>query len=266
MKTVYYAVGGGLGHLARARRVLRELDIEGLIVTSCDGGDVRVTESDDMAVVIGSPDRLIVDTFPFGIRHELKLTAPRVDYVARRLKLREYALDCGGLPPLFHTTYVVEELEPEHEEWIRGNSANVLPLHLPPEGRRDPSTALRAGAGTTRGGATRGGTTRREWLIVHSGPAEEVYELIAYTQELMLRRNEQRRVLVATRADVSLPDGFERVQNADYESAERIISAAGFNVMLETEPWRGKHHIIPFPRRFDDQFARAARRKRPPCL
>jgi hypothetical protein len=32
--------------------------------------------------------------------------------------------------------------------------------------------------------------------------------------------------------------------------------------MLETEPYRDKHHAIPFARRFDDQFARAAARKR----
>ena len=46
-----------------------------------------------------------------------------------------------------------------------------------------------------------------------------------------------------------------------FAGAAKIISAAGFNVMLETEPYRGKHHAVPMPRRFDDQFARAARRR-----
>jgi len=32
--------------------------------------------------------------------------------------------------------------------------------------------------------------------------------------------------------------------------------------MLETEAWRDKHSVVPFPRKFDDQFLRAARRKR----
>jgi hypothetical protein len=95
---------------------------------------------------------------------------------------------------------------------------------------------------------------------VHSGPAEEVLELIAYTRELTTAR-----VLVATPCDVPMPDGFERVDAFPvshlYADAERIVSAAGFNVMLETEPWRDKHLVLPFPRRFDDQFARAARRR-----
>jgi len=253
MKTVYYAIGGGLGHLTRARRVLRALDLEAVIITSCLEADSFVSEDDDIPAMIAghAPDRLIMDTFPFGIRHELRHVAPRVDYVARRLRLREYALDCGGLPPLFHTTYVIEELEPEHLAWINAHSSSVVPLRLhPPEGRRDPSAPLRAGAGTTR-----------HWLVVHSGPAEEVRELVEYTRELMARKGESPRVLVATRSDIDLPPGFERVETLPYASAARIISAAGFNVMLETEPWRDKHHVVPFPRRFDDQFARAARRK-----
>jgi hypothetical protein len=80
------------------------------------------------------------------------------------------------------------------------------------------------------------------------------------------------RVLVATRCSLELPPGFERIDAYPvshlFASAGKIISAAGFNVMLETEPWRDKHHILPFARTFDDQFARAAARKRfaPPVV
>jgi hypothetical protein len=98
------------------------------------------------------------------------------------------------------------------------------------------------------------------WLIVHSGPAEEVLELIAYTRELTSSR-----VLVATPCDLPMSAGFARIDAFPvshlFADAERIVSAAGFNVMLETEPWRDKHIVLPFPRRFDDQFARAAKRK-----
>jgi hypothetical protein len=94
------------------------------------------------------------------------------------------------------------------------------------------------------------------WLIVHSGPPHEVEELIAYTRELTTMP-----VLVATPCDVAMPDGFTRIDafpaHPLFPFAERIVSAAGFNVMLETEPWREKHIVLPFPRRFDDQFARA---------
>jgi len=104
--------------------------------------------------------------------------------------------------------------------------------------------------------------TQHYTLIVHSGPTNEVHELVEYTREL--QPNEP--VLVATRCDIELPSGFEKLDTHHAEdyfpNATRIISAAGFNVMLETEPFRHKHHIIPFPRRFDDQFLRAARRRR----
>ncbi len=46
-----------------------------------------------------------------------------------------------------------------------------------------------------------------------------------------------------------------------FPAASRIISAAGFNVMLETEAWRAKHDVVPFARKFDDQYRRAARRR-----
>jgi predicted glycosyltransferase len=62
-----------------------------------------------------------------------------------------------------------------------------------------------------------------------------------------------------------LPDGFEatdEVPVADlYPRAARIISAAGFNVMCETAAWADKHHVVPFWRRFDDQYLRASRRR-----
>jgi hypothetical protein len=103
-------------------------------------------------------------------------------------------------------------------------------------------------------------------VIVHSGPEHEVQELVEYTQELLAFERSDARVLVATQCDVELPHGFERVGDDPasglFDGAARIVSAAGFNVMLETMPYRHKHHVVPFPRTFDDQFLRAARRKR----
>lgn len=44
-----------------------------------------------------------------------------------------------------------------------------------------------------------------------------------------------------------------------FESAERIFTACGFNVMKQTEHFRERHFFISFERRYDDQFKRAAR-------
>ncbi|HEX6098614.1 MAG TPA: hypothetical protein VF432_20020, partial [Thermoanaerobaculia bacterium] len=103
------------------------------------------------------------------------------------------------------------------------------------------------------------------WLIVHSGPEEEVRELVAYAEELLRVTPNPEKILVATRCPLDLPRGFEAIDAYPvlhlFPAAQKIISAAGFNIMSETEPYRDKHHPVPFPRPFDDQFARAAARR-----
>jgi len=42
----------------------------------------------------------------------------------------------------------------------------------------------------------------------------------------------------------------------------RVLTEDVFPVR-QTERWRGRHRVFPFPRRFDDQFARAARIREP---
>jgi hypothetical protein len=46
--------------------------------------------------------------------------------------------------------------------------------------------------------------------------------------------------------------------------ADRILTACGFNVMRQTAAYRQQHRFLPFPRRFDDQFLRAARHRHQP--
>ncbi len=264
---LYYAVGGGLGHLTRARRVLELLGLaDAAIVTASPyASDVRVTGGIPVIQVppqleqaaeehrtwmrgLGA-QRLIVDTFPGGIHGELCGLDLPMDYVARLLRWDEYRRAVPDPLPSFDTTWMVEELEPDHEAFVRDNSGRIVPLDLRPA-RIAPAAAPGAPF----------------WLIVHSGPEEEVHELIAYASELhALATNAPDRILVATRCNNPLPEGFEKIDAYPashlFPHAERIISAAGFNVMLETERWKEKHDIVPFSRRFDDQYRRAARRR-----
>lgn len=260
----YYAVGGGLGHLTRARRVLETLELRddvSIVTASPYARDPRVTggvrivevphhlehdvEAHRRWMAELDADRLIVDAFPGGIQGELCGLAVPMDLVARLLRWSEYRRVVPGELPRFETTYVIEELTPELDAFVCTHSTHVVPLGLGGKWAGEPV----ASPGDPY------------WLIVHSGPEEEVRELIAYTAELQ----PSARVLVATQCDVPLEDGFERVDaypaSALYPNAERIITAAGFNVMLETEPWRDKHAVVPFPRRFDDQYLRASRRR-----
>ena len=44
-----------------------------------------------------------------------------------------------------------------------------------------------------------------------------------------------------------------------YPTADRIVTGGGFNAVRQTEAWSDRHLVVPFERRFDDQFARARR-------
>ena len=257
-----YAIGGGAGHVTRARRVIEVLGIEAMILaTPADrraAGDVPLIEipcaldgdvNAHRSWLRAQPfERLLIDTFPCGIQGEVSGLDIPLDFIGRLLRVEEYRKAMHNAPwPRFETAYVVEEGAPE----VQAQRIMRLELGL------DPSNPSRSKA-SDGAQATKGDY----WLIVHSGPAEEVGELVEYAREL---RNGQT-VLVATPLDISMPEGFRRIDAFPaaplFAGAGRIISAAGFNVMLETEPWREKHLVVPFPRRFDDQFARAARRRR----
>jgi predicted glycosyltransferase len=236
-----YAIGGGAGHVTRARRVIDALGLRGnafILGTPSDpraAGDIPLVEipralEGDLAahrtwLRTIDCERMLVDVFPAGIQGELSGFDRRpLDFIARILRVDEYRKATNDAPwPKFGTAYVVEEGAPEVD------AGRVQPLNLAPP--QQPSNQA---------------TKQPYWLVVHSGPQSEIDELVAYAREL-------------TTAPIVVADTYPATDLMP--GAARIITAAGFNVMLETEPWREKHLFVPFPRRFDDQFARAARRR-----
>jgi hypothetical protein len=248
---VVYAPGGGLGHRVRAQRVIDALHIDARIIANDEiprelEGDVAAHRA--WIRTLGAK-RLIVDTFPCGIQGELSGLDVPMDFIARLLRWDEYQRVVGDVVwPRFETTFIVEKLTSEHERFVQTHSERIENLTLPvPVHAPAPAPGF------------------PYWLIVHSGPDAEVSELVEYTDELRKIEHSTAHVLVASPCRVELPASFERIDANPafplFANAERIISAAGFNVMLETEPYRDKHVVVPFPRRFDDQFARAARRR-----
>jgi len=231
----YYAVGGGLGHMTRARRVLDALGIDDAAIVASAKPDPRVTGRYPVVDSLSSlrPERIIVDAFPLGLFGELAGIDVPMDYVARLLRWDEYRRCVPGPLPRFGTMYVVEEITHEVE------SDRTVKLTLSMEDRHSCLSSSYS-------------------LVVHSGPEAEVRELIAYAEELQKIENDDGEIIVISQCGM----GLDIVPaSALFADAKRIISAAGFNVMLETEPYRDKHHVVPMPRRFDDQFARAARRR-----
>ena len=262
-----YALGGGLGHLTRARCVIGALGLDGqvsILSASRYARDPRVTGGVPvievprrlgrdragfrrwLAATLGevAPDELIVDSFPGGILGELcGMRLPTLRHVSRRLRWEAYARRLTGPLPRFASAHVVEPLSARLAEVLAACSRRVEPLELP------------------RGSAApRGLIDGRHWLVVHSGPEAEVIELAEHAAEL--RAGSCPIAVVSPRRPSHLPVGCQWLDIYPVEPylphAERIVTAAGFNLMHETAPLRDRHTFIPFPRPLDDQFGRAA--------
>jgi hypothetical protein len=267
-----YAYGDGLGHLTRVRAALHTLGLGGVPVTVLTGssfaGDPRVTggwtvlrapAGDGLAGWIAAaladlaPDELVVDAFPAGLKGELTAKAvpsgTRVTHLARLLRWDAYRPLLPADPPHFDRSYVLEPLAPEHDAYLRSVSREITPLELvePVE------TAAMSGPGA--------------WLVVHSGPDAEILELVAYARELAAFEGRSPPLtLVSPRRPAALPAEIAHLDVYPvwplFPSAERIITAAGFNAVRQLAPWRERHRMLPFPRTLDDQFTRAARTRR----
>jgi hypothetical protein len=264
-----YAMGGGLGHLARARRVIAALGEEAseyAILTAsplAKGPDIvrvprRLAHSrTEFAAWLKktlralAPSKVVVDAFPLGILGELAdpdvLPDVPACHVARILKWDAYRNACPGAPRKYEESFLVEEIDGPHREFLVAHSNRVSPLDLSPipESR------------------TRNPFKGPTWLIVHSGPAAEVHKLLDISYKRTKIENTSPQFVVVSPRALELPSGVTRMAHERawelFPHAERIVTGCGFNSMLETRPWRAKHLFLPFERRFDDQALRALR-------
>ncbi|MFC4910848.1 hypothetical protein [Actinomadura gamaensis] len=245
-----YARGAGLGHLTRVRAALRALGREDepvalvsgspFVQRGAPGWDV-VPSLDDVRA-----DEVWIDAFPAGINGELEIPdGRRVVHLARLLRWPVYEKLLPAVRPRFDVTYVCEPLAPAHEAFLRDVSDELKPLKLvDPPARCDVQVD--------------------GWLIVHSGPDDEIRELVGYALDMAAAEGASPTfTLIAPRRPDGLP--AQVVHHDVYPAwplgarAERIVTAGGFNAVRQFAPWRERHRIMPFPRRLDDQFARAAR-------
>ncbi|MGH3382059.1 MAG: hypothetical protein ACRDP6_45755 [Actinoallomurus sp.] len=269
---VCYANGGGLGHLTRIRAYLHTRPpgeepvtiltgspfaadprvIGGHRVRSAPPGLGREELDRWLGPVLAelNPAELVVDAFPAGLSGELSArvvpAGARVVHLARLLRWEAYRPLLPADPLRFTETVLVEPVTGEHEDYLRSMSATLTPLELaePPA----PAPPVAPGG----------------WLVVHSGPPAETAELVAYAREIAELEGARPRVtLVSPIRPQALPPGVAYLDVYPawplFPYAERIITAAGCNVVRQLARFRERHHMMPFPRRFDDQFTRAAR-------
>jgi hypothetical protein len=266
---VCYANGGGLGHLTRIRAYLytRWRGEPATILTGSPfAADPRVTgghpvrsapaglDRDGLTRWLGvalaglRPAELVVDAFPAGLSGELTARSipagTRVVHLARLLRWDAYEPLLPAEPPHFAETRLVEPVTAAHEAYLLSVSTSLGALELtePPA----PSTTVDG------------------WLIVHSGPDSETRELVAYAREMAeLEGLRPRLTVVSPTRPHALPPEVAHLDVYPawplFPAAERIITAAGCNIVRQLAYLPERHRMMPFPRRFDDQFTRAAR-------
>ncbi len=274
---VYYALGGGLGHLTRARGVLAKLGLGPglagdavLLTASRYAWDPRVTGGLPVVEVpsgLGhdragfrrwlagtlselAPDEVIVDTFPGGILGELcGLELPPARLVARRLRWPAYRRRLPGPLPAYEVGYVIEPLSTPHADALGAIAGRLerLPLAFTPS----TGAALHP---------------EPHVAVIHAGPGEELGELIELAHEL--RSGPSARVVIVSprrperlRGDAVWSDAYPVAPHLHH--AQLVVTAAGWGAMHDTEHVRDRHRFMPFPRPLDDQFwrARAASRR-----
>lgn len=281
-EAIYYALGGGLGHLTRARAVLATLgETARVICHSPHAANPEVTRGlhllpvppataqnpTDFATWLETllwesrPSIFYLDSFPAGLFGELcTIELPpdlRIHHLARLLRWENYRPLIGGKMLRLQRVYRLEPLAAEQQTWLQDNAGQIieLTLPLPPPGPL-PNSAAPFNA-----------MSRPRWLVVHSGPWDEVKELLDYARDMAVAEGMQPALaLVTPVVQQPLPDNVLHLPLYPvyplYWLADRIISACGFNVMREVGPYRDKHRFIPMPRQFDDQYARAGRFRR----
>ncbi len=274
---LYYAMGGGLGHLTRFRAVCKTLGFDEKIclVTSspnCKNNDIIPSEvqtiippfyaansREDMggwlSEVIAQikPSKIFLDAFPAGILGEFCHTqiADDIEFfnLARILKWDVYKSRLGKIDYRFKKVFVLEELSEDHRLFLSQNSDEVEEIKLLLPEKKDLNVDIPDGA----------------WIIVHAGAHEETLTLVQYAQ-LEAEKAGVKPVFVLITPEKPPKLANEKIIHLDvypayslFEKAGKVISGAGFNMVDQMRNMRDKHIVLPFDRVFDDQHLRAKR-------
>jgi len=269
---VFYAMGGGFGHLTRVKTFIKNTGIASHYKVICSHPKRNLFFTDDELIYIPTHagissqelrvliqdacagydiDKLFIDTFPCGILGELTpntIKHSKSYYLARRMNWSAYQ-PLASTAMRFEVSYCFEELSADHLSYIYTYSRRHEPFKLnypkPTASLLQPSLK----------------SSQPIWLIIHTTHKEELEILISHAQDIAFITKCSPRYMVFTDVSIALDSNFEimyQQQPADwYPYAEKIFSAAGFNTWYQLTPWREKHNCIPFKRKYDDQFWRS---------
>jgi predicted glycosyltransferase len=212
------------------------------------------------------PEELWIDALPAGMWGEVdqplleSMGDLPVHHLARLVRWPAYerANLAPHRPPHFTSTLLTEALPAPQVTWLRAHSAAAHTVELvdPPAGvPPDVPRAVRE---------------RTAWLVVHAGADAEILDLVGHaldhrqatgtagTHDLVLCTPEPTRSLRdQLPREVTVVDVVPAWPLLPF--AHRVVAAAGFNTVRQVLAAGVGHHLVPFPRRWDDQSARARR-------
>ncbi len=214
-----------------------------------------------------NPGVLYIDTFPNGISGELTVLPKqfphlKLIYVARHLKWDVYQPLLNWSIQFDHT-YIVETLTPHHQAFVESHSTTFEKLDL--TNVKGVQHIPKINATQTQEHVTPANPSRPYCAVIHFGSTEEIQILLEYAfDRIHIEKRNLKLVLVSP--DVINSQRYPEIEQisafpADevLKQAECIVSAAGFNIIQEQWHSDREHWVVPFQRKYDDQFDRAAR-------
>ncbi len=282
---LYYALGGGLGHAVRACKLAQHFNcLDNIKVLSACPWVTKLFTKNQLIQIpeslsrqpfeihqtilgllrSGKFDEFWVDTFPFGLLGELEIQQyeqyAELCYVARYVNWPKYGDKLKSVGA-YKRVFIIDHLHEQQKSFIAERSQQQSTIELAS------STFIPEGA---QQGANNDDAQKEKhrfpgaWLLIHSGGVEELDELLAYAKDCAERDNNNPKWVVASQVQPTQKvDQFinEVPHNIDLASVEKIVSACGYNAMQELKPYQYKHLFMPFPRKYDDQFLRARKRR-----
>lgn len=268
---LYYALGGGLGHLARSLALIEQAPetlrarVRILVSTKsapaarahfpCPVDSVPGTAMSDihryLEFLANHLSRhafrcIVLDTFPFGLLGELKAMAPRLPrvLVARYLRWEAYSSMCTSISNAVwpDDAILIEEQDSTYTSMLRNNCFVVT-------ARRPISPAA--------SGDVRGVSCNPGCCIIHSGPGDEINVLKNLAERVMTDKGIPGPPEVFTPSRNIFP-----VERYPWAFSD-IVTGAGYASCAAAVLLHGRvqYHLHPFKRRFDDQHLRLARLK-----
>jgi hypothetical protein len=263
---LFYAVGGGFGHLSRTKLYQTQQDITNFKVLTANPQVASQFFGPDRVVSLSAGskgkdkkawtanlntflakeriDELIIDTFPNGIFGELSDLKPQLPIykklIARRMIWDAYSSKAGSI--IFDKVDLVENLEEKHFNYLKKHSKQIRNYKL------------------VYPTLTNLPIDQRNYItVMHTSSVDELKRLIEIAEE---QQGKFPNCSILILSELTLSDlSYEQIQTTNpqtyLEKSAVVITAAGFNSVYQLADFKGKRIIVPFPRKYDDQFWRA---------